>query len=823
MFILFRNIRQQVYRQKKKLGTRSDTSENRQSSKTRVFEFFDTSAMPSKMSSYGQNEGASNVNTSVLEQVDTSTITSTVSSGCNVSDIDTSALAKVGTSASSVKMFSDVKNDNISNSSKVNDHFSAVRSNKYERTSACKARKFLPKEPKMHCRVLMRMFLHSLSNPDTKHEMLTESLSNKKFQGFVAKVTNVMTDEIKIVNQNMRKLYALRSKGIKKTRVLLTKCRQLKKGYSMRRLSSLTGMTYRAVYRVFNPPKQYGGQRKVSETDIAPIYKLVFSNMHSMTIPYRRFSKYFYLRDSMKEIYGAYVRQQMRLIKEGNSPEVRVLSKSAWYKHLPREVRSQKYIPFMECLCVKCLNLSNTIDALHAAGVVVEGKRVLLILRTICPFLMDKSEFRDESTFSEFPESNKNAASQKKNLVKFANVEEAEYSSNSVLVTPVGMHTIAKQPDLAFEKKHDTSKFLVGCDNAPMDIGIGQVVANCNPKCMLRTCDSCGILNLKAIINKDNPTLHMNYAKHVVWFKWCSDTQEENGKVINRPFNRYKFHGLLHDLLNNFYAFIQSMSTHLFHFKWQSLQYEYLRETIVHGEVGMVMDFGQNINHKKQFEAQSSHFNRRQSTIFPIVCFFRCKNCVALVTHEICCISDDLKHDAFSVRAFELEAVAILKESDVDVTKIYEWTDNCGLEFKSKYPLFLMSIMNIAICRNTWGENHGKGPADAVIGRVSQIIRSAIARGIVSISHGVDMVLFLQKRLETVLPEDGKCVHYRRSFVFVDSINRNDMPSSLKTLKGTRALHCFENTNTPGLLKVRRSSCMCRCLVYSYLFYSLKP
>ena len=42
---------------------------------------------------------------------------------------------------------------------------------------------------------------------------------------------------------------------------------------------------------------------------------------------------------------------------------------------------------------------------------------------------------------------------------------------------------------------------------------------------------------------------------------------------------------------------------------------------------------------------------------------------------------------------------------------------------------------------NYWGENHGKGPADGVIGRVSQFMQSAIAQGKASISHGMDVVL----------------------------------------------------------------------------------
>ena len=154
------------------------------------------------------------------------------------------------------------------------------------------------------------------------------------------------------------------------------------------------------------------------------------------------------------------------------------------------------------------------------------------------------------------------------------------------------------------------------------------------------------------------------------------------GEDIKRPFNKYKFDGNLQELLQLFFDSLHNISKHLFHFKWKAFQCEQLKNTLEE-EVCAVIDFGQNINHKKQQEAQSSHYNRRQSTIFPFVSFFHCDNCSGLVMHEICCLSDDLKHDAYSVRAFELAAIQILKQDGVKVDKLYEWCDNCPLEFKS--------------------------------------------------------------------------------------------------------------------------------------------
>ena len=104
-----------------------------------------------------------------------------------------------------------------------------------------------------------------------------------------------------------------------------------------------------------------------------------------MTIPYGRFNKYFHLRDLIHATYLAYAKEQKWL-------GARILKESTWYKYLPKNVRSQKYIPFMECLCVKYLNFSLIIDALHALDIVFHQRSILNVLSTVCPFLVHKSD-----------------------------------------------------------------------------------------------------------------------------------------------------------------------------------------------------------------------------------------------------------------------------------------------------------------------------------------------------------------------------------------------------------------------------------------------
>lgn len=641
--------------------------------------------------------------------------------------------------------------------------------------------------------------MFALAQPETRNIMSSEMQQNQKFRKEVTSVGEAVSSESKDIHKLMRQLYALRSKGAKKSVALTNKIKHTRSKYCIRKIELVTGMTYRQVYRIVNPPHKRGGSRKVSQEDRLAVYKVVLKTVNSMQIPYRRFAKYFYLRETIKDTYRAYVKEQKEL-------GLRILSESSMYKNLPSNVRSQKYIPFMECLCVKCLNMSNLIDALKAAGVTVQRRAIQNVIASICPFLVHKKDIEGDPKPIQ-----QESCQQKTTVIRFGKLEQAEFDKDTLKLGKISNTTITNNVR-SDGKKHDPNMFLIGSQNAPQDITVETVVTNSRPECMFRECNNCGVHKLFHKLDKDNPNMASELTKSVVWFKWTSFVEKVNGQDIVRPFDRYRFDGTLQELMQLFFDLVHNMSKHLFHFKWQALQYEQFRRSIEPGEVGLVMDFGQNINHRKQIEAQSTHYNRRQSTIFPLVCFFPCMLCSELVTHEICCITDDLKHDAFAVRAFELKAIEILKADCIQVNHLFEWSDNCGLEFKSKFPFYVLSHMKIPITRNYWGENHGKGPADSVIGRVSQFMRSAIARSKTAISHGMDMALYLQehKGSPPYNPNDRKCEHYRKSFAYVDSINREDLNTTVKTLKGTRELHSVQTTDVPGTLNIRRSSCMCR-------------
>ena len=251
----------------------------------------------------------------------------------------------------------------------------------------------------------------------------------------------------------MRQLYALCLKGAKKSAVLSKKTKQIRNKYSMYMIELVTGMTYCQIYRIVHPPKNKGGRRKVSQEDHLSIYKVVLKTIHPIQIPYRRFAKLFYLRESIKETYKAYVKEQKEL-------GLRVLSMSATYKDLPHNGCSKKYIPFMECLCVKCLNLSHLIDALRAEHIVVDKRATLNVMASVCPFLINRNKLKEPLEEIE-EDSSQNVKLMKDRVIQFGNNEQVEFNEKSFKFGKKANSIICN--DVKGEsKKHDANKFFVG-------------------------------------------------------------------------------------------------------------------------------------------------------------------------------------------------------------------------------------------------------------------------------------------------------------------------------------------------------------------------
>ena len=165
-------------------------------------------------------------------------------------------------------------------------------------------------------------------------------------------------------------------------------------------------------------------------------------------------------------------------------------------------------------------------------------------------------------------------------------------------ITPKKLNMIQTNSYWMLIIKHDPNKFILDVNNAPPDLSVKTIVLNCHSGCMFRECDMCGVKKLNSKFLEQNSDIWHMWKKNVIYFKWCSPKENTNGKEIKRPFNKYRFEVKLKVLVNSYYQTCHLMSKHPFHFNWRSIQYERYRSTIIIGEVGLVMDFGQNINHR---------------------------------------------------------------------------------------------------------------------------------------------------------------------------------------------------------------------------------
>ena len=100
------------------------------------------------------------------------------------------------------------------------------------------------------------------------------------------------------------------------------------------------------------------------------------------------------------------------------------------------------------------------------------------------------------------------------------------------------------------------------------------------------------------------------------------------------------------DLVNKFKQAMKTFPNHIFRANWQYNQFNHMKKNVNDEDCVMVYDFAENFRTQYQDEVQSAHWNYTQTTIHPVVCYYKCA-CSKVPTHSIVVISDDLTHDCF--------------------------------------------------------------------------------------------------------------------------------------------------------------------------------
>ena len=164
---------------------------------------------------------------------------------------------------------------------------------------------------------------------------------------------------------------------------------------------------------------------------------------------------------------------------------------------------------------------------------------------------------------------------------------------------------------------------------------------------------------------------------------------------------------------------MEVMAEHTFMASWNYCQYKQTRKNILI-DVIFVHDFGQNYLCKHQKEVQGLHWRHKQVTVMPTVAHYKFVKCHQLTTHEIVHVSEDFKHDAHLVKVFTARSISVLKENNVDICKIIEFTDQAPSQYKNKTAFNHLCNYKIPFQKNYFGVRHGKSSCDACTGRVKQ-------------------------------------------------------------------------------------------------------
>lgn len=314
---------------------------------------------------------------------------------------------------------------------------------------------------------------------------------------------------------------------------------------------------------------------------------------------------------------------------------------------------------------------------------------------------------------------------------------------------------------------------------------------------------------------------HLDTSMPTIWHQWDFDSVTK--KVYNKKKDtwenktvrlnlRRKFkEGTIEEVIGALILQMSSLARHLYLAKWQAKQFEECKDNLQPGEVLQVLDFAKNLVLERQREIHTAFYYRHSATLHPIVCYYKCPCCDSIFKDEFTVISSDMDHDAHAVHTFVEASLDHLREQGVQITRVIQFSDNCGYQYKSVVPFHYISLSEVDLDRSYFGPGHGKGPADSVTGRFKLEVSNAVKTCRVDLVTAVHLYFYCKAKLQTKERNIDLCptTHSARHFHLVRDVDRS-LPSSTKTLNGTQKVHFVRSVGTEGMFLYREVSCYCR-------------
>lgn len=650
--------------------------------------------------------------------------------------------------------------------------------------------KHLRSTPRTNCANVARAVCKMMKDPPTKKMMISYLLQER----FVERqLRSVFSDDIFLqetiwINKKVTRLAVCRAKNrwteIAKIHTELTM------RFTVREVARRTGKHHSHILWYVRATKPKIG-KKVMDSQTHFVVQFLMRTDISTTLPFKRFAGNFYMKMTINEAHVKYV-EECLLVGQ------RALSLSSFRRAMPKNIKIMRKTPYLNCACIHCANFSLLVDALIACKMPDIPSRIHLnIIASMC---LPTSKYCKRKMYFNIVQ-----PIAKRKLTKDYNTEFRKRPERGVTLTATRQEQLRQKAGMQVQDNNTT---VAACNEHEDGL---FCITDFERDCIFRDCQNCSKSKRMERITNEHPLLDLDLK--VVWRKWrnYTFTNTETGEV-EKSFGLRWHEGRLSDLLSEYLTMSNFYTRHMFHYKWQVNQFEYLKSRLKVGEVLMVMDFAQNVAHAPQREVQTNLWYRETSMMHPIVCYYRCKYCSQLITEEIVFISNYKSKNSSTVHYFEKQAVLHLRANRVPVNYIYQYCDNCTGQYKCYSACDTLSSWGeIGICRSYYGEQHGKGPADGCIGRVVKHVDTYVRaqyRGL-EIYNGVDYFKFCKESLETKKVHDGDCVHFRKAFKYIPSQFFTHYESEARPIPGLRKYHSIRSTGNRYILEVRENSCFC--------------
>ena len=226
----------------------------------------------------------------------------------------------------------------------------------------------LQESKELKCAVVNRVVGKMMKSPSTSRTMSQIIKRHSTFTSLESNNSDLVHSVLKIQKYKT-------SRNILKA----VECvRLLKQKYSIQSAARKLKMQYSHLHRLLSI-SQKPHARSLSNSSKANIVKFYRSNKISMQLPFKRYSKFYYLHTSLAVAYDTYAREQLKL-------GFKVMSQSSVYRSIKGQFRKRRRISFKDTQCTDCVNNSLLVDALIVSKVKGIKRRITEnILNLLCP------------------------------------------------------------------------------------------------------------------------------------------------------------------------------------------------------------------------------------------------------------------------------------------------------------------------------------------------------------------------------------------------------------------------------------------------------